>query len=419
MIEKIQKAFSPTHEIEDPYFFVGRHNEIKNTLKSLSSQTFMAIFGLRGVGKSSFARQIKNIAEGDETLIKSCDLKKYLPHKGFNYLTRYLKCDSSIKNTGDILKRLIFGDDSNESLFTLTNAGDKKIDKLIEEFKGGGSAKLFGIGLDGNYSSKVEYSQYVTDDIKQLFRQLLGIIQKDNYDKSGLLILIDEFDIIEDTTDFASLVKSCTNDFIKFGIIGIANSITELIAGHSSIGRLISPIEIPKMDENELHQIIDKAESIIGQEMKFDNNAKIEIVRHADGFPYFVHLVGKESLFLAFDNEEKMISKENVVNIQSQISQGKLQTIYEDIYHSAVKNSPQREILLKLFAEDESTSIFSEEVYATAKELEVSNPSQLMKELTNPQDGSIGVLTKIRDKYYRFTDPVFKVYAKMRTMKFN
>jgi len=41
-----------------------------------------------------------------------------------------------------------------------------------------------------------------------------------------------------------------------------------------------------------------------------------------------------------------------------------------------------------------------------------------MKELTQPQDSSIAVLTKLREQYYRFTDPVFKVYAKLRTWKF-
>ena len=42
-----------------------------------------------------------------------------------------------------------------------------------------------------------------------------------------------------------------------------------------------------------------------------------------------------------------------------------------------------------------------------------------MRELTQPQDGSIGVLTKLREQYYRFTDPVFKVYARLRNWKFD
>lgn len=55
-INRIQSAFFPSKEITDPDFFVGRNNEIKNLILALSEQgSFIAIHGLRGVGKSSIA----------------------------------------------------------------------------------------------------------------------------------------------------------------------------------------------------------------------------------------------------------------------------------------------------------------------------------------------------------------------------
>jgi hypothetical protein len=46
-------------------------------------------------------------------------------------------------------------------------------------------------------------------------------------------------------------------------------------------------------------------------------------------------------------------------------------------------------------------------------------PLVLMREVTQPQDGCVAVLRKLRERYFRFTDPVFKVYARLRTWKFN
>ncbi|HEV8084807.1 MAG TPA: hypothetical protein VGP55_16485 [Chitinophagaceae bacterium] len=70
-IQKIQNAFSPSREITDPDFFVGRYEEMKSSVLALSEKgSFIAIHGLRGVGKSSIAKQIKLIAEGDKTLAR-------------------------------------------------------------------------------------------------------------------------------------------------------------------------------------------------------------------------------------------------------------------------------------------------------------------------------------------------------------
>jgi AAA+ ATPase superfamily predicted ATPase len=113
-IEKIQTAFSPSKEISNPEYFVGR-KEIKNSILALSEKgSFIVIYGLRGVGKSSISKQIKLIAEGNRFLAKTINLEHLIPRKGFDYLTIYTSCDSFTKNTGDLLKRIIFGDNSND-----------------------------------------------------------------------------------------------------------------------------------------------------------------------------------------------------------------------------------------------------------------------------------------------------------------
>ncbi|PSL46335.1 hypothetical protein CLV51_103313 [Chitinophaga niastensis] len=418
-ITKIQTAFFPSREITDPDFFVGRHDEIKDSMVALSEEgSFIAIHGLRGVGKTSIAKQIKLIAEGNTYLSRILNLEKYIPRKGFNYLTITTTCDLFTRSTYDIVKRIVFGDNESAGLLAFTSTGDRRIESIKESFKTEGSVGLFGLKVDAGSGDEITYKTILTDDLIQQFKQILGAVQKDNQSKSGILIIIDEFDVLKDKKGFASIVKSCSNNHVKFAISGIAGNITEIIEDHTSIGRQLHNIHVNLMPEDELYGIISRAEHHIANKIYFAEDAKYEMVKSAEGFPYFVHLLGKQALLDAFETGKMIISQKDIMHIEQSISKGRLRTIYEEIYHSAVKESPQRELLLKLFAEEKEDVIFSEPVYASAKDFGVKNPSQLMKELITPQGQTLNVLTKIREKYFRFTDPVFKVYAKLRTWKF-
>jgi len=417
-VERIQHAFSPAQEIQDPKLFVGRRAEIEEGMRALLNRGgFLAIFGLRGVGKSSIAYQIKLIAEGDRTLPRVFGIERLIPMKGFDYLVHYIRCDSFVTNIRDLLKRLMFGDESNPSLFSLTKSGDKQLKEFRRILQAEGGIGAFGAKLGGKGTEERTYSTFISDDTIQQFRKLLGTVQRDNQNKSGLLIIIDEFDAIRDKSGFSSIIKTCCTDFVRFGVVGIGATVTELIEDHTSIGRQIDTIEIPLMPHEELRHILRRAEYKIGKTITFENDAAIKIAEQAQGYPYFVHLLGREAMLMAFMADSPRVLVDHIEALAKKINEGRLTTIYEDIYQEAVKHSPQREILLKLFSEQDSEDIHTESVYTTARDLGITNPSQLMKELTK-QETQTGVLTKVRDRYFRFTDPVFKVYARMRNWKY-
>jgi hypothetical protein len=416
-VGRVHAAFSPAQEIQDPQLFVGRQTEVEKGIAALLNPGgFLAIFGLRGVGKSSIAYQLKLIAEGNTEVPNLLKLQRLLPRKSFNFLVHYVRVDKFVKNCGDLFKRVLFGDDSNPSLFSLTRAGDKKLDefKRVVSVEGGGG--LFGVKLGAKGQEETTYGQYVSDDLIQQFRQLLGTIRRDNQDRTGLLILIDEFDTLADKQGFASIVKACSTDFVRFGVVGIATSVGELVRDHESIGRQIELIPVPLMPKEELELILRRAEFRVDHRIAFDPAVRDEIATRSEGYPYFTHLLGKEGMLLAFKRNSPRITTDDVKELARSITDGRLSTIYEDLYHAAVKHSPQRELLLKVFAEDKRDEIPTEPVYALAKDLGVTNPAQLMQELTRPESGA-PVLTKVRERYYRFTDPVFKVYARMRQWK--
>ncbi|RME56013.1 hypothetical protein D6779_11430 [Candidatus Parcubacteria bacterium] len=413
-IDRIHRAFSPAKEIQNPELFVGRKEEIRKGMAALMTKGgFLAILGLRGVGKSSIAYQIKLIAEGNDRLPKLLDLARFLPRKRFNYIVHYIRCDNFVRDIPTLLKRILFGDENNPSLFSLTKAGERQAleFKKVLEAQIGGNIIAAQASVKG--SEEIRYAPYISDDLIGQFRQVLGMVTKDNWQKrSGLLILIDEFDIVENKRGFGSLIKACSSDFVKFGIVGVGTSISELISDHDSVGRQANIIHVPLMPEHELVHILKRAEHIVGRAITFDEAAQLEIARRSEGFPYFTHLMGKETMLLAFHRRNSLVTLADVQALFTTIVQGNLPTIYEDLYHRAVGNSTQKEILLKILADELQDEIYTKPAYALARELGIKNPTQAMRDLERD-----GIIIRVRDRYYRFSDPVFKVYARLRNWK--
>ncbi len=421
-IDQIHAAFSPASAIDDPEMFVGRSEQIKKGILSLSNPGgLICIHGVRGIGKSSVARQVKVIAEGGESskiLPNHLRLSRFLPKKEPEYIVHYIHCDSFVTNIESLVRRILFGDENCPSLFSLTKSGDKKLLEVKKTMGLEGGTSLFGVNLGAHGQEESSYGQHTSEDIVQIFRQTLGFVQRDNTDKTGIIILVDEFDTIKDKTGFASLVKVCSSKYVKFGVVGIANSVSELISDHLSISRQVDLIPIDLMPRGDLEKIIRKAEYMVRDAIVFDEESTGKICDLSEGYPYFVHLLGREAMLEAFNNQQPRIDVRIVEYLSEEMNNGRLSTVYEGEYQKAIKNSQQREMLLKLFSEDNNDEIFSEPIYATAKELGITNPSQLMKELTGSENQP-GVLTKIRDRYFRFSDPVFKVYSRMRNWKYD
>lgn len=416
-IEHINAAFSPSREVIDPNMFAGRREEVKNAILALQNDGgFITIYGQRGVGKSSIALQIKRLAEGDSTLAQMLNLEKYVPKKGFDYKVHYFKCDKFVKNIDDLLKRILFGDDENPSLFSLTPSGEHKLESFRKIYTSGAELGFFGNLVGGAKRTEKVYRKFVSDDFIQYFRNILGSVRKEQIKnkKSKLLILIDEFDLIADKSGFASIVKACTSEFIKFGIVGISHNISELILDHGSIGRQIDAIRVRKMDSNELFSIIDKAEHQMRHAIVFDDDARELIVEKAEGFPYFVHLLGKEAALMAFDREVSIIKEIHLHELAQKISKGRLPTIYEENYFAAVTLSENKEVVLKALSEYEKEELPVEFFQEFFEDLGIKDFSDFLGDLSLEQNGLTPVLVKIREGYYRFSDPVFRVYAKLR-----
>jgi hypothetical protein len=80
--------------IRDPRRFVGRADLIQDSIAALNSpQGLLAIYGKRGVGKSSLMRQIQALATGNYELVRRAGLAHLIPSRPRRYYTVYYACD--------------------------------------------------------------------------------------------------------------------------------------------------------------------------------------------------------------------------------------------------------------------------------------------------------------------------------------
>jgi len=92
--------------IRDPQRFVGRTDLLRDCIKALNSPLgLVAVYGKRGVGKSSLLRQIQQMALGDYTVAQQAGLGREVPQRPRRYLTVYYSCDSMIETGTNLLSR--------------------------------------------------------------------------------------------------------------------------------------------------------------------------------------------------------------------------------------------------------------------------------------------------------------------------
>lgn len=128
--------------------------------------------------------------------------------------------------------------------------------------------------------------------------------------KVPLLIVVDEFDRINGYSHsdaFADLTKQLSDDLIQstLVIVGVADDVTGLLAGHASIDRSLRQVAMPRMTEAELTEIVEKGFQAFAQRsghpIDVGPAAVQAIASLSQGFPYYTHLlassVGKQAIY--------------------------------------------------------------------------------------------------------------------------
>lgn len=414
-ISEVENAFLPAREIDDIERFAGRQDKVETAYLSLLTEgANLAIIGNRGIGKSSLARQLIRIAEGSTDLLD----KLKVAHDGpLDYLTVYLACGREVHSTDQLLERLLTSSQClNPWIYEIPQAREE-LEKYTPKF----SVKPGGVGVElgGEKHTKITSKGIVTEhSVHAVFANVLASMAKANLARNGVLIIVDEFDQITDTSGFASLLKSLATNVpsARFCVVGVSSDIQDLLKEHASVDRLFagSVISMPPMSGPELKEIIRYAESHTGDYIKFDGTADDRLVQLSNGHPYLVHLIGKYALRTAFRVDQRQIAACDIDEALKLIATTGADQVLEGRYKKAVGSSSQRESVLKAMAElqAEDGEILTTNAYKRALDYGVENASQYVGHLVTDEYGA--ELEKLRERFYRFKDSLFASYVVAR-----
>lgn len=416
--------------ITDPDRFVGRTDLIRACMQALNSPTsLIAIYGKRGVGKSSLLRQVQQMALGDYTLATSAGLHHEIPAHPRKFLTVFYSCDSIIDSGENLISRLCNDQNNEDGLLRLVPSDGKEIVEFTraKEVSGGADLKVINWGTKGVETSK--YARVVEGDTIQTFRNFVSsIVQhqvKNKMKRDGLLILLDEFDVLQNKEGLGSLIKSLSSKEVKFGICGIGQDLTDLIEDHASVERLLEQgaIHVKTMPEPEALAVLDKAEELFQGELTIDPEIKTEIAKASQGYPYFIQMIGKACVNKVSQIGSNIINRNVYTQVLNDIKNGKAFPNLESAYQRAIGTSESRRMLLHLLADlpeqetlfhEDVGRIFLKSVRKDAPDFDVDNVDQNLPRLIDKNYGP--VLRRIPEGQgiYEFINPVFRLYVNLR-----
>lgn len=410
-ITEVENAFFPAREIRDPNRFAGRKTYVEEAYYALLSEgTNIAVIGNRGIGKSSLARQLMNIAAGKNELL---DKLSIATDKPLDFLPIYLACGKETSSHTELLEKLLT---IKECLLDWSYDIPRAL-RSLEKYQPKFNVGIAALGGEKATESTFESTQ-PQHDVETVFTNVVAAIAEEKLAKNGILIVVDEFDQIKDKSGFASFLKSLATNVpqVKFCIVGVAHDMQELIKEHGSADRLFAGgiINLPPMASEELAMIIRDAERSINRVIEFDNNATEKLVKLSQGHPYMVHLIGKYAFRHAFKTGCKDISNDDIETTLKSIAESGTDPILENRYKKAVASSGQREVVLKCLAEVQAGNleIHTADAYKKSIDQGVDNPSQFVGHLVTDDFGA--EITKIRERYYRFSDSLFMAYVLAR-----
>jgi Cdc6-like AAA superfamily ATPase len=416
--EQIENAFIPAREITDPERFAGRRTQVEQCyLGLLAEGTNIAILGNRGAGKSSLARQLAHLATGNNGLLERY---KVPSDRKLDFLTLSYTCGNSISSTDHLLERLLSSADClGPWLYDIEQAK-----KILESYSPKFEAGIFGVsvGLGGTKSTETTSEKAgPKHDTTSVFTNVVSLLAKQQPARDGILLIVDEFDQITDKTGFASFLKSLATNVpnVRFAIVGVAHDLYDLMKEHQSSDRLFAGgvVPVPGMTSAELEEIIGIAEHHIGSAIVFDQNARTRLASLAQGHPYMLHLLGKHSLRSVWRQGRATISAEDVGKTLQTIAESGADPVLEGRYKKAIQSSPHREAVLRaLAASEKNGEVWTTDAYPIATKDGVENPSQYVGNLVTEEYGAEPV--KVRDRYYRFKDSLFRAYVRARPQQY-
>lgn len=248
--QRLERAFTPHKPIYLPELLAGRLPLLYKANDAINTDGLHPIlFGDRGTGKTSLARVLAASAQepekqdGRRSIIVSCGSSD-------NYSSVWRKVCQEIQ------------------------IGQRQLG-FVQESVAPLSGEMLDVG--GHLDNP--------NDVRLFVRGF----------PNSCVIVIDEFDRLPNSSDrrlMADTIKLFSDTDVQATIVlvGVAESVGDLIHEHQSISRNIAPLHVEPMQPAELAEIVQRGFGHAG--LDFEPGVDIKIASWSQGYPHYTHLLG-------------------------------------------------------------------------------------------------------------------------------
>jgi hypothetical protein len=374
-------VFTPTAPIDEVSLFTGRIEQVRSVIRAVNQKGQHAIlYGERGVGKTSLANVLHTFLQNQDRILS--------PRVG---------CD---------------GMDTFESLWK------KVLDEIWMHRKMRPAG--FGPEQENSYSSAELIEGAVTPDS---VRRALTIISQ------GALpiLIIDEFDCLDRKVKhgIADTIKALSDHAVNATVVlvGVADSVGELIEEHESVERALVQVHVPRMSRAEIQQLIVGGLAKLG--LVIESDALSKLCTLVQGLPHYAHLLGLEAANHALDLKVGSISRDlldGAIAAGLIACQESIKRTWYTATSSHRKDSLAGDVLVAcaLARTDQLGFFAAQDVRAPLsailnRKMEIANYTHHLKDFCEDRRGQ--VLTRVGESHHvrsRFRNPLVQPYVVMQ-----
>lgn len=374
----LREVMSPSRPVLDMDFFAGRTQELKRAISAIENEHMhLVIYGKRGWGKTSFTNTLTSIA------------------KNAGYIVCRTSCSQSITYDG-IFRSFL-----------------QQIPSIYD------TSFILNSGTDSHIA---DFSQFLNDatltpkELSEVLGRLSG---------TRVLFVLDEFDRSSSEElkyDIAETIKNFSDEGIRATIIlvGVANTINDLLGIHESVQRNIAGIPMRLLSKAEFRELIDICEN--NTDMKFEEEALEKIEQLSRRVPHFSRIICLHAGQYALSQHRRTVSLEDVGYASAKARQElvPLLTKKNHILLETMSNQSARSFLRTIasvqtddegyFTIDDATQVFEELSGVRVTKLAIGSKLSLLSKQGN------GLLTKDEEGgkvKYRMQDPLSGFFIRL------
>ena len=227
------RIFKPAKELtaEFAYLFAGRTALLREAIDSIQpDDACLAVYGERGVGKTSFARILRGLL----------DRKIALETLGLEDVTNNLSFRCVWQSVGPRMKCL------EDVLYAVLNPENRDPDSFATAFPS------IADRLAGHYRKIDKRALAQKSDAEKalvldLFHHFQGELNHAAFD-ARVVLFIDEIDRLESQDGLGQLIKTSNFSYV---LVGIGDSISDVIADHKSAARKLGRGSFSNFDNDQ------------------------------------------------------------------------------------------------------------------------------------------------------------------------